>query len=111
MKSTVFNVIVLVGVFVALAGMVLFLIETDRDPALFLATLPLVIAAVGNLLKLNKVDHQTNGANLALRQTNSAQAVEISQLRSALDPNTAALIPTTIPATIATLNTVPAVGE
>lgn len=93
------------GTFLALCGLIIFLIVTGRDPALFLSTLPLVIAALGNLYKVNKVDHQTNGTNQALRTENA-------QLRSILSPSQASLVPVyTVSSTAPSVPTEPAQGQ
>jgi len=79
---------------VALALLVVFLIITDRDPALFLTALPIIVIQVTALFRQEKVVRQTNG-------TLSARDARIAQLESALHVNGITAPPSSVPGDVA----------
>jgi len=87
----------LTGTFLAVLALVGFLLYTGRDITPLLIALPTIVAVLGTLYGVQKVQTQTNGANSELRQMNSELHAENKQLRGLLPPEQAALVPIVIP--------------
>lgn len=92
-KMKIVTVIVGVSLFIVLLAIITLMIIFDKDPALVLVNLPVIIGSVGTLLgllfvsgKVDKVDHQTNGTLSALRSENAALSLHNQALLTVATP-------------------------
>jgi hypothetical protein len=81
----------------AFAGMIVYLVATDRDPLLMVTALITIIPVLGTLFLGQKTVNQTNGTLSAYRVENAGLRVENSQLRNYVPTDVATNIPVTPP--------------
>jgi hypothetical protein len=79
------------------AGMIVYLVATDRDPLIMVGALVAVIPVLGTLFLGQKTVNQTNGTLSAYRIENASLRTENSLLRNYVPTEVATNIPVTRP--------------
>jgi hypothetical protein len=93
MKTPV--LVTLAATIIAFGGLITFLVVTDRDPALLVTSVAIIIPTLGALFLTQKTVSQTNGTLSALRVENGLLREENATLRTYAPTEAGLAVPTT----------------